>query len=226
MKIPLFDIDSTLLQGGNIAHRKAFEYACKKIYRIPASESEIRSSGMIDTEILIKILGFHGLGEEKVKQKIDKAMEAMEDYYHKNKNVGKSIVLEGVTELLDELREKSVRMGVLTGNVESIGWDKLERAGIKKYFSFGAFGSLAFKRSDLVEVARKRAEKVLARPVLVSDLIIVGDSPLDIACAREAGIKVIAVGTGKFPHEKLLMHRPDLLLKSLKEKEKFINFIT
>ena len=225
MKIPLFDIDSTLLKGGNSAHGKAFSYAIKMIYKINASEDEIKSSGMIDTQILIEILKLHNFTEEKAKKKIDQAIRAMEVYYHKHKNDGQCIILKGVSKLLKELKDKKIPVGLLTGNVESIGWDKLERAGIREYFSFGAFGSLAFKRSDLVPIAKKRAEKILNKKLSTKDFFIVGDSPLDVACAQEAGIRVVAVSSGRFSHEQLSNYKPDLVLKSLEEKDKFFEFL-
>lgn len=143
-------------------------------------------------------------------------MEAMEEYYHKHPDKGVIKLMSGVVELLNKLRKINIPMGLLTGNVGSIGWDKVRRAGIKDYFLFGAFGDLAFKRVDLIVIAKQRAEKVLKKKLSFDDLFIVGDSPLDIVCAKAGG---------KFTIKELELSKPDLILSSLKESEKFIDFL-
>jgi phosphoglycolate phosphatase len=226
MKIPLFDIDWTLIEGGNKAHSNAFDYAFDKVYNLPeVTRQEIKADGMIDNQIIIEVLKLHGLSEEQIKEKIKPAVRAMEEYYHQHGHEGACIVLPGVKELLEELKKIGVSCGLLTGNVESIGWDKVDRAGIKHFFSFGAFGDAAFKRVDLVEVARVRAEKLLKRSIPTQDLFIVGDSPLDIACAKGAGIQVIAVAQGVFSREELAAAGADLVLDSLKDQEQFLAFL-
>jgi len=227
MKIPLFDVDWTLIEGGNKAHSLSFDYALKSVYGLPdASRSEIKTDGMIDTQILIEVLKLHNYPEEKAKEKMKEATAAMEEYYHAHFMEGNCILLPGVRELLIALKEQTVPCGLLTGNVESIGWHKVERAGIKAFFSFGAFGDSAFRRVDLVAVAQKRAEKLLNKSIPITDFFIVGDSPLDIACAKAAGIKVIAVAQGTFTREELQAAGADLVLESLKEQDKFFHFMT
>jgi phosphoglycolate phosphatase len=226
MKIPLFDIDWTLIEGGNKAHSYAFDYALKKVYNMPeASRSEIKTDGMIDTQILIEILKLHDYPEEGAKKKMKEATAAMEEYYHLHLHEGKWIVLRGVKKLLQVLKEKRVPCGLLTGNVESIGWHKVEEPGLKDFFTFGAFGDSAFKRVDLVAVARKRAEEYYHKTIPLKDFFIVGDSPLDVACAKAAGIQVIAVAQGAFSKEELQAVGADLVLESLEEQDTFLDFM-
>jgi phosphoglycolate phosphatase len=226
MRIPLFDIDWTLIEGGNKAHSLAFDFAINKVYGLhDASRSEIKTDGMIDSQILLEVLKLHDYPEEKAKEKMKEATAAMEEYYHNHLPEGKWIVLPGVAELLMKLQEMEVPCGLLTGNVESIGWHKVEEPDLKKFFSFGAFGDAAFRRVDLVEVARVRAEKVLKRAIPVSELFIVGDSPLDIACAKAAGIPVVAVAQGNFSREELQATDPDLVLDSLEDQATFLKFL-
>lgn len=226
MKIPLFDIDWTLIEGGNKAHSLSFDYALEKVYDLPdASRSEIKTDGMIDNQILLEVLKLHDYPEEKAKAKIKEATAAMEEYYHNHLHEGNWILLPGVRELLDVLKNMQVPCGLLTGNVESIGWHKVEESGIKDFFSFGAFGDAAFRRVDLVTVAQQRAEKLLKRTIPLTEFFIVGDSPLDVACAKAAGIPVIAVAQGNFSKEELQVTSPDLILDSLEEQEKFLEFL-
>jgi len=225
-KIPLFDIDWTLLKGGasNNIHHGAFDFALHTVYNQPtASESEAMAQGKIDTQILIEVLKLHGVSEEEAKSKMPEATKAMKDYFYTHADEGTFEPMPGVVDLLTDLKEKGIPLGLLTGNVAEIGWEKLRRAGIKDYFSFGAFGSMAFKRVDLIKIAAEEASKALDRQITIDELFIVGDSPLDIACARDGGIPVIAVGAGHFKSHELA--HADLTLESLEEKDKILKFL-
>ena len=225
-KIPLFDIDWTLLKGGesNKIHHDAFDFALHTVYNQPtASESEAMAQGKIDTQILIEVIKLHGVSEEEAKLKMPQAVDAMTDYFRKHADEGRYEPMTGVQELLSDLKEKGLPLGLLTGNVEAIGWEKLKRAGIKDFFSFGAFGSMAYRRVDLIEIAAQEAGKVLGKEVQTHDLVIIGDSPLDIACARDGGISVIAVGAGDYKSHELT--HADLTLESLEEKDKVLKFL-
>lgn len=224
-KIPLFDIDWTLLKGANKAHYGAFDHALHTVFNQPtAFKWELTGEGRIDPQILIEILKLHGASEDEAKRKMPKAMVAMADYFYKHADEGHFIPMPGVVQLLKELKKAGVHMGVLTGNVEEIGWEKLRRAGIKEYFSFGAFGSMAFKRVDLIPKARKRAEMIYKIDIPLKSFVIVGDSPLDIACARDGGLQVIAVGAGHYKSHQLT--HADLVVDSLEQKDSIIKFLT
>lgn len=224
MKIPLFDIDGTLVKTDSPINNDVFAYAAKKVYGIDAYHTEINPEGMTDNQILTEILILHGLTAEEVKQKITEEIQAVTDYAKEHKDEIKLEVLPGVKELLAELKNKQIPMGVLTGNVEGLAWTKLERAGIREFFDLGAFGSQAFKRVELVEIARKNAEKALNKTFQIQDFMIIGDTPRDIWCARDAGIKVVIVATGLSPFEELAEEKPDLLVQTLEDK-RVLNFI-
>lgn len=226
MRIPLFDIDHTLLVGGNTAHEAAFQHALTTVYNLPhASKAELRTDGMIDTQILLEVIMRHGISEEEGRAKMDEATGAMADYYKAHADEGTCVPLPGVVAILRRLEKEGVPSGLLTGNVESIGWGKMERAGLRNYFSFGAFGNLAFRRADLIPVAHTRAEKALGRAFPVTDLFIVGDSPRDIACAQDGGIPVIAVATGAASTDELAAAGADLVLPSLEDQAAFFAFL-
>lgn len=226
-KIPLFDIDWTLLKGEEInkkVHRDANDFALHTVYyQKNASWRDVFAEGSIDTKILIDILKIHGVSEEKAKSKMPKAIEVMTQYFLEHADEGHFEPMPGAIDLLSKLKTRNIPMGLLTGNMEKIGWEKLRRAGIKDYFSFGAFGSMAFQRVDLIEIARQEASKTLGKEVKTNELVIIGDSPLDIACARDGGIPVIAVGAGHFKTHELI--HADLTLESLEEKDKILKFL-
>src|SRR3989344_5935 len=123
-KIPLFDIDWTLLKGEEInkrVHREANDFALHNVYH-----------------------------QKNAKSKMPEAIEVMTQYFLEHADEGYFEPMPGTIGLLSELKERNIPMGLLTGNMENIGWEKLRKAGIKDYFSFGAFGSMAFRRVDLI----------------------------------------------------------------------------
>lgn len=220
MKIPLFDIDGTLFKTGNKLHRDAFNYAFGKVYGQAARQDEINPEGMTDSQIIVEVLKLRGIKPEETRKKIKTAMQVMVEYFDGHKKEVNPDVLPGVIELLRKLKEQKVSLGILTGNVEGIGWTKIERAGLRDYFDFGAFGDKTEIRTELVEVARKNAEIALNRSLETRDFTIVGDTPKDIKCARDTGIQVVAVATGIYPFEELTDEKPDLLVHSFESEER------
>lgn len=226
MKIPLFDIDGTLVKTGSAINQNAFHHAVKQVYGVDAYHNEINPEGMVDNQILVAILKLHGFTEEQVKEKIDQEIQAVTNYAIEQEPNIQLDVLPGVVSLLRKLREENVPMGALTGNVEGLAWMKLHKAGLKEFIQFGAFGSQAHVRAELVEIARQNAQKVLGKEFNTEDFVIIGDTPKDIQCARDAGIGVAAIATGKFSFEELSDSKPDLLVHDLEsEGQKVLDFI-
>ena len=112
------------------------------------------------------------------------------------------------------------------GNIEEIGWLKLEVAGLRTFFRFGAFGDESDHRADLVRLAVDRARATIGIDYAGEQIWIIGDTPRDIACARSAGTKVVAVATGRWSAEQLAEHRPDALLADLTDADKFMSAIS
>lgn len=225
MKIPLFDIDGTLFQTGNSVNNDAFSYAVNKVFGITASHLEIDSHGKINNEILIEVLKLHGLTEKEIKEQIKAYSTAIAKYAVKHKKEMNQIVLPGVKKLLRKLKMLKIPAGLLTGNVEELAWAKTEATGLRDFLEFGAFGNMAYIRSDLVEIARKNAEKALNRKYKKEDFVIIGDTPRDCDCARTAGVRVILVATGKYSFDELAAEKPDLVVRTLEDPE-VLNFLT
>lgn len=224
--IPLFDIDWTLLVGKNQAHLDAFRYMFTKVFNQPtASLSDIHPAGMIDSQIIVEILKMHGIAEEISKNKLHEAFFVMNQYYKENAQEKHIIKLPGVDQLLEKLSRANVLIGVLSGNIEDMAWNKLSVANIKHYFSFGVFGDMAMRRYELVDVASKQIKEKYG---IISNnrFVNIGDSPLDIACAKETGIRSIGVATGSSSPEKLIEAGADLVVSNLEEIDRIFTFIT
>ena len=218
MKIPLFDIDGTLFKTANPVHKDAFNYAFKKVYGQPARQDETGPEGKTDSQIIVEVMKIRGFDPNETRKKLKTAMQVMTEYFDEHRNEVNPEVLPGVRELLASLKEKHIPLGVLTGNVEGIGWTKIERAGLRDFFDFGAFGDKTEKRVELVEIARQNASNIFKKNYETTDFAIVGDTPRDIQCARDAGITVAIAATGKFSYEDLEKEHPDLLVKTLEDK--------
>jgi phosphoglycolate phosphatase-like HAD superfamily hydrolase len=121
----------------------------------------------------------------------------------------------GVRPLLHRLQQRGVLLGLVTGNLTRIGWKKLDRAGLKPYFRFGAFGEMAKDRAGLARLAIRhaRAQGWIAKGTPIS---LVGDAPSDIVAAQRNGIRAIAVHTGISSRDDLLACAPDLLFEDLR----------
>ena len=124
-------------------------------------------------------------------------------------------VCPGVRRLLGRLHRRGAVIGLVTGNLSRIGWRKMERAGLRRYFRFGAFAEFAKDRAGLVRLAIREArrEKWIQRN---SSIWMIGDHPNDVLAAKANGIRVLAVGTGIVQMDELRAHKPDLCLEDLR----------
>jgi phosphoglycolate phosphatase-like HAD superfamily hydrolase len=214
----LFDIDGTLLDMGS-AGRDALIGAVEDVHAQRPRADDFVMCGRTDAGILRELLA--RLPEPKAElsaqlwarycARIDAALDARPPR-----------PLAGVYALLERLRRQpEYLLGLLTGNHADVAWNKLERIGMAGYFDFGAFGHLHPEREALPALARERAQALLA-PGHHAQFVIVGDTPRDIACARSADWRVIAVATGHFEAAELSAEAPDALLNSLEERDAFM----
>ena len=102
-------------------------------------------------------------------------------------------------------------MGLLTGNIERGAQAKLRPTGLLPFFRLGAYGSDDADRRRLPAVACARAETLTGRTITFDRVTIIGDTPLDVDCARACGGRAVAVATGQHPAEELAACGPDLL---------------
>ena len=120
--------------------------------------------------------------------------------------------MPGVKDALAHLARKGALLGVATGNLEAIGWIKIEKAGLREWFRFGGFSDHFPIRAELVANAVRKAREMAGAGARVC---VVGDTPRDIAAARANALPVIAVATGNYSFEALLEDRPEVCASSL-----------
>jgi phosphoglycolate phosphatase-like HAD superfamily hydrolase len=126
--------------------------------------------------------------------------------------------MPGIAALLECLTARGdVAVGLLTGNVRQGAQLKLGHYALAHYFAFGGFGDHYFERNDVAREALAAVHRHLQGPVDLGRLWVIGDTPLDILCARSIGARVAAVATGWHSWDELAAEQPDLLLTDLSD---------
>jgi phosphoglycolate phosphatase-like HAD superfamily hydrolase len=127
-------------------------------------------------------------------------------------------VLPGVHDLLDALDAAGAIQSLLTGNLRPTAELKLRAAGLAERFDFeiGAFGSDHRNRDELVPIARAKTTTRFGRPDTV---VVIGDTPRDIACGKAGAARTIAVATGAWNADALREHGPDAVLRDLADTQ-------
>lgn len=199
----LFDIDGTLLLRAAEAHKDALHEALRRVHGLDDGQiGSVPTAGRTDLEIARHLLLDAGIPAEHIEARADDVRDAAcEAYAHLCPADLSDTVAPGVPELLAELDERDdMTLALVTGNLEPIARLKLARAGIGRFFApgQGGFGSDDEDRTQLPAVARERAADGDRVPFPRERTIVIGDTPLDVLCARADGVRCIGVTTG--PH--------------------------
>ena len=211
----LFDIDGTLLNTNDGVHYNSFHTALREVYGCEGRIDDVPVHGNTDIGILRAALKHHGsLGAGDFEAKLPQALEMMRAEVERNADHIRPELCPSIVELLAALHADGKLLGVVTGNLERIGWRKLERAGIRKYFDFGSFSDVCEKREDIFRYGAAQARALRGPNTRVC---FVGDTPSDIRAAAAIGLPVIAVATGIYSRERLAEHAPPLCVGTVAE---------
>ncbi len=220
MKLLLFDIDGTLLNA-NGTGRRGIEQALSDTFGKPVTTEGISFGGRTDLSIMRQILQANGIAPSD--RTIQKALDAYEATVLSDVAPDDVKRLPGVSTLLNTLAEHpNVQLALLTGNIRSMAFWKLQAVELDHHFPFGAFGCDHAKRHELPGKAVKRAKDHTGRSYIGSDVVIIGDTPNDIRCGRGIGAFSVAVCTGHSTRDDLASHQPHVLLNSLEDTDAFI----
>lgn len=195
-------------------HRQALVDAVRQVTGAETTTEGIPVHGMLDPDILAWMMRVAGLGESTIQEAMPPIIEAAQEIYQHSVPDLRDKTCPGVEPLLDRLERRGAVLALVTGNLTRIGWRKLERAGLRHFFRFGAFGEMAPTRGGLVKLAIEQAQQasLISEKALIS---LIGDAVQDVEAARDNHIRAIAVRTGITPPEELEAAAPDLLVEDL-----------
>ncbi|MGE5234373.1 MAG: HAD family hydrolase [Acidobacteriota bacterium] len=197
MRLILFDIDGTLLDCGRQV-RPLFAAALEEVFGTTGDVHGYDFAGKTDPRIVFDLMTGSGVPREAVCEGMPLLRQRYLERLESGLRREEMRLLPGVADLLERLSGRpELDLGLLTGNWEMGARIKLGRFGLNRFFSFGAFGDDAVERSELPPVALRRAAAASGRLFTAAETLIVGDSVLDVACARAHGVRALAVATGR-----------------------------
>jgi len=250
MRLLLFDVDGTLVLTGGAAVR-AMDEAFHEVFGIRGAFEHVPMPGRTDGAILAdaftraipqspvladalsatdvrpvdgQITRYKAAYLRRFAEEIHKPVpvDPAKPALHRFKGV-----LPGVREVLDALDGRpDVFLGLLTGNYEQGARIKLEYFDLWRYFRCGAYGDDSLDRHALVPVAVERSRQAGCPPPDPRDVVIIGDTPLDVACARDAGVSCLAVATGGFSADALRAAGAEAVFESLSDTDAVVQALT
>jgi len=209
----LFDIDGTMLRSRDRVHFNAFAEGVRRVTGFEISLEGVPLAGNTDTAILAEAFRQAGLASALLTENTAAILTAMAASVAEHREALDLVLMPGVKAALAHLARQNALLGVATGNLEAIGWIKIERAGLREWFRFGGFSDHYSVRPELVASAAAKARQMLAAPT--AQVCVVGDTPRDIEAARASQLPVIAVATGHYSFEQLDALQPEVCASSL-----------
>jgi phosphoglycolate phosphatase-like HAD superfamily hydrolase len=208
----LFDIDGTLLRDPDRIHMDSFAPSVQRVTGIEVTLDGVSVHGSTDTAILREACRQAGIPGDVLEPQFEAIMQAMRHSVAEQRSQFRIVLMPGVKDALEHLVRCGALLGVATGNLEAIGWIKIEEAGLREWFRFGGFSDHFPIRAELIANATRKAREMSGANARVC---VVGDTPRDIEAARANGLPVIAVATGNFGFDALLELRPEVCVTSL-----------
>jgi phosphoglycolate phosphatase len=210
----LFDVDGLLITTGG-AGTRSWRWAFNGLYGIPADIGKFTEAGMTDPVVgrltFTNVIGREPSPEELAAVISHYLMRLPEEVASSSEYR----VLDGVEALLPQLAKAGFPLGITTGAVEAAAHIKLARANLNRFFSFGGYGSDSADRGELTRKAIERAGKILGSELDPKRVLVLGDTPKDIAAAHAAGAIGVGVASGHFGKDELRAAGADYVLESL-----------
>lgn len=210
----IFDIDGTLLSSAGLVHYNAFQAALRDIYGCDRDITEVPLQGNTDIGILRATTRLGGISDDVFAEKLQTALSHIRVHAQKHRHKITTKLCPSIPEMVRLLHSEGKLLGLATGNLEVIGWMKVEIAGLREYFQFGAFSDHHEKRSEIFATALAEARRRLGNHARVC---FIGDTPADVEAAHANGCAVISVATGIHPYEQLQALSPEFCLRCCDE---------
>jgi phosphoglycolate phosphatase len=209
----LFDIDGTLITTGGAGGR-AWARAFQQLFGREADITRFSEVGMTDPEVARRT--FSGsMGREptddELAQLIMRYLRHLPSEVHGSEGYR---IFEGVEDTLRSLADSGAVLGLVTGNIEGAARIKMERSHLNRYFAFGGYGTDSHIRAELTRAAIDRAEMLHGHDIDPGAIMVVGDTPHDVAAARAVGAVSVCVATGEYSVQQLREAGADHVLET------------
>ncbi len=216
VRLVLFDVDGTLIRTGGAGMRAFAKVFATEFNAIDGFE-RLKFAGRTDMSLLREFFGFHGIPPTPAnfQRFFDRYVFWLDQILQESE----AKVCPGVREFIEGLQAlpQPPLLGLLTGNVRLGAEIKLRHLHLWEPFATGAFADDHEERAQIAAIARQRASAMLGQDLRGGQVLVVGDTPLDIRCARAIGAKVLAVATGGCTLQELQAHQPDWAVNDLLE---------
>jgi len=225
-RLVLFDIDGTLVLTGGAGIR-AMNRAGQSVLGVPAILNGVEVAGRTDWSIFHDALLKIGRDlDDDLFARLREEHIAFLRHEILQPGHGVKAVMPGIREILPALHARDdVFVGLLTGNFEGAARIKLEHFDLWRYFRCGAYGDDAADRNALVPIALARARALGLGDTSFERVIVVGDTPNDVACARAVGAVPVAVATGTYSVEQLKASGAPFVFRDLADVESFLRLM-
>lgn len=205
-RVLLFDVDGTLVHAGGAGRRALGRAMREELGAVDDALRELRLDGMTDRLIVREVLVASGIAFDP--DLCDRVLASYVEVLREEIRGPGYQVLPGVALLLEELSRRGAILGLCTGNVPEGARIKLARGGLDRFFEWGPEAIAGFAddgeaREFVVRAAVDRASRRLGVPVEPHDILIIGDTPRDVAAARAHGVATLAVATGRYRADEL-----------------------
>jgi phosphoglycolate phosphatase-like HAD superfamily hydrolase len=216
-KLILWDIDGTLMTTGGVA-AAAMRDSMTKLFGAPPPSDRLSYAGKTDSQIILET--YPAITPADLALAVQGFGESYAALLHERRALleERTKAMPGVPTLLRELVPHA-RQGVLTGNMAHIARLKLSLLDLLDLLDLeaSAFGDDHHHRPNLLPIAATRAARRFGRPFAPTEIVVVGDTPNDIACGKAGGARTVAVATGSFTVEQLATYQPDAVLATLSD---------
>jgi phosphoglycolate phosphatase len=222
LKLLLFDIDGTLVRTAG-AGRRSMDRAFEMVYGFQDGFQDIEMMGRTDPSILKESLENHQIvwNVEEVERFREIYFRILEEEIDLPRPGMR--LCPGIQILLDSLVNRTeFILGLLTGNWRTSAYIKLRHFGIDGYFTVGAFADDSALRKDLVPSALGRLKRDRGIEVAMEEVYVIGDTPLDIQCAKPHGVRTVGVATGFHSLEEIASENPDFIFRDFQDTEKVL----
>lgn len=214
VKLVLFDIDGTLILTGG-AGVKAFERTAATEFHTPRGTEQLQFAGRTDTSLVREF--FRAYQIEESKENFDRFFDCYVHWLAHLIDKTDGATCQGIWKVIRAMQNlpQPPAFGLLTGNIRLGAEIKLRHFRLWELFVTGAFGSDHEDRNELAVIAKDRGHRLLGRELAGEEILVIGDTPLDIECARKIGAKSVGVATGGYSLADLQAHNPTFAVDTL-----------